>query len=286
MIVTRIVKSLAMAAAVLTAGVASASYPIYSTSFEAPTYTAGNSINGVDGWNVPGGTVTVTANGGGTNAQDGSQYVTLSAGSTLQRTISNTDNVNLIWVQGYFRGTGSSVTLASANYTDTNASAIVHFSQQNGIEMENGNGLGTAGTPVGSGVMLNPTTWYKITIQLNFTPDGNNHKTWKLWVNNVRVPSNGTQTFGFRNDSVTKLNGFQNLAQSQSLFDDFRVIKPILGDANGDALVDSADLIRLLSYVSGGVPDIIVKTDSDIDADGDVDAMDVDHLTMIIMGEM
>jgi hypothetical protein len=282
--VNRFAQFAAAAAITLSAGIAAADYPIYASSFESPTYTAGQSVNNVDGWLVDSQTndVTITA-AGATPAAEGSQYLTLSAGAGLSRSISGTDGLDLLWVEGYFRGTGSSVTLDQANYSITDASAIVHFSQANGIEMENGTGDGTKGAAVASGVAINANNWYKITIQLNFTPDDQDNKTWKIWVNDAGVPAGNPATLNFRNNAVTKLNGFKNLAQGESLFDGFRVVKPILGDANGDGIVDASDVIELIDYVTNGAPNIILQVNGDINGADGITLADVEALKMRLL---
>lgn len=274
---------------VASAGGAFAALPIYETSFESPTYTAGNSVNNVDGWTVstaPSNDVTVTS-GGAPGA--GSQYLVLSGGSDLSRTIANTDNKPLLWVEGYFRGEGSSFTLDQATYNMTDASAIVHFSSAQGIQMMDGVGDGNKGATVNAGVALGPnnaSTWFKVTIQLNFVPNQSQDKTWKIWVNDIGRPSGNQATLKFRNNTVTKLNGFRNLAEQQSSFDAFRVVEPQVGDANGDARVDSADLIALIDYLAnnGLAPNIILQTDADLNGDEALTSADRVLLEGILIG--
>lgn len=261
-----------MSAALTTA---QAGREIYSTSFEAAQgYNAG-SINGVDGWVVegPAGSVAEVVNNASI-AQQGSQYVALRNGAILDRSfaaVSDLDNQSSVWVEGYFRGAGSDVTLAQADYPAMDASAIVHFSQANGIELLNGARSATnPGTPVSAGVALNANQWYKISIRLNFAT-----QSWDVWVNNVQ---RNTTPLGFKSPNITRLRGFKNLAQNDSFFDRFRVVLPVAGDSNGDAKVDAADMIALIENLANGNSDVIALTNGDIDgtpglSQGDVTAL-------------
>ena len=67
----------AAAAITLSAGIAAADYPIYASSFESPTYTAGQSVNNVDGWLVDSQTndVTITAAGATPAAAHGKRNI-------------------------------------------------------------------------------------------------------------------------------------------------------------------------------------------------------------------
>lgn len=256
--------------------------PVAEFSFEASEgFTDGNSPNGVAGWVVEAESPTDPVLVSSTNPADGSQYIKLGEGAVFGYTFSTDQQsqiTDLVWVEGYFRGEGSSQTLAEAEQNYANASAIVHFSSTNGIELWNGDGA-NSGTVVDTDVELgagNADQWFKITLQLDFT-----NKEWGIWVNNT----DKGQALGFRENSITNLSGFQNLAENQSDFDGFRVIKPVIGDANGDEGVDSADVVRLIEFLTTPPEDdIIVFNNADLTQNGVIDNDDMVVLTGILTG--
>lgn len=264
---------------------------IVDTSFEAGEgYTADSSPDGVDNWSVSGDTVTVRT---GTDLPDGNQYLELGQGAILDYIMDSAQTAaagNLVWVEGYFRGQGSTATLSEAlgNYPTTEASAIVHFSDANGIEALDGDGSG-GGTVESLNVALgagNASNWYKVTLQIDFS-----QKNWNVWVDNDQKNST---PLGFRNASVVGLNGFKNLAEQSTSFDAFRVVRPTPGDANGDAKVDSADITELVNYVSGTDlnldGDIILFTNGNVNTVGNsagaIDQDDISSLAQRLAGYM
>lgn len=269
----------AVAAFVFSASVVTASQVIYSNSFEKAenaAYDPNASVVGVDYWTLSstaGSAVIATDNPA---AGKGTQFVRLSDQAVLNRSFpENGDgsigaNTGTVWVEGYFRGVGSNSTLAAADYGATDASAIVHFSAANGIELLNGDGAGS-GTAVRTTVTtLEETAWYKITIRLNFDT-----KKWDVWINDNQTAA--YKNLGFRNNTVTRLGGFKNLAQQRADFDGFRIVKPRVGDSNGDATNDAADIVATVQNLFATDP--IVQNNGDVDHDGDVDTADVDLLT-------
>ncbi|MEQ8820469.1 MAG: hypothetical protein RLY93_09500 [Sumerlaeia bacterium] len=253
---------------------------LYETSFEsaegftANTYdadTAGSSVAVGDSWSLLAGIAEVVASG--ETPDSSAQIVRLRDGAQLDRDLSGevATSDNEVFVEGYFRGAGSGVSLADASYpADQSASAIVHFSSADGIQLLDGNGAGS-GTPVNTSVALgtaNEDTWYKLTLFLDFTS-----QEWDAYVmeeGSATVTKLNTQApLGFR-DNVTSLNGFRNLAQTASEFDGFRVVKPILGDANGDSLKDGADVVRILEFALNDVTDPILSYNADYNGVGGV----------------
>lgn len=235
----------------------------YSTSFEAlEGFTAGQSINGVDGWAVisegdPDALISDAA------AQSGSQSVALEANSTIDKPLTST--ASAIWMEGYFRGEG---TTAEPSFPAAPlASAIVFFSQSNGIQCLNGDGTGGVvsweNTSVAS---LNPAEWYKITIRQDYTA-----KTWRCWINNSATPD---MDLGFR-DSIDSLNGFRNYADTASWLDTFRVIPAIGGDANADGIADVSDVITLVNDPDGAGLGVIGFNNADMDGNDTVDSTDL-----------
>lgn len=240
--------------AVVALGATASAQTLFRTSFEASdadgNYTTG-ALSGQPGtsvnWLTLSGTAEVT-NDSGIGAPAGSQFVLLDEGAQIDRDLSSLGvTQNIIWVEGWFRGTGSAVSLAEANYPTaeqgTQASAVIHFSAVNGVELLNG----TRGTPAEATVVptniseFNPNTWYRITLRLNFTT-----QSWDAYADGIKL---NEEPLGFR-DNVTALNGFRNLSEARSYFDGFRVVRPMDGDANGDNETDSADLIAMIEYVA------------------------------------
>lgn len=276
--VKKIAKSLLVIAGLAIAGSASA-LPLYSTSFEASEgYSVGTFPTDKAGWTATPGTENVLIQ---TGVAVGEQYVRLGAGSQLDYALSAQTKAqvgNVAWVEGYFRGAGSDVTLAQANYPSDQASAIVHFSNANGIEVLNGNRDGSAGTPVSTGVALgsaNAGSWFRVTLRLDFAA-----KSWDIYVNGTK---RNTAVLGFR-DNVSALNGFRNLAQGGADFDAFRIVKVTAGDANGDGKLDSADFIKLIEMIATPpAGDPIAQALGDTNGDGVINAGDVESLKIRLL---
>lgn len=246
-------RSAAIALAIVGFAAAAPAQVLYTTSFEANdkdgNYVAGEALNGQPGgsanWITLSGTAIVEASA---TAPAGANQVSLNDGAQIDRDLTALaiPNGRVVWVEGWFRGEGSAVTLANANYptseAGTQASAIIHFSRDNGIEMLNGDGAGGAGAIVPAGIPLgvvNSSNWYRVTLKLDFTA-----KQWDAYINGVKV---NASPLGFRDD-VSTLRGFRNLAEAQAYFDGFRVVLPMTGDANGDNETDSADLVSMIDY--------------------------------------
>ncbi|MCC5875980.1 MAG: hypothetical protein JJU11_07150 [Candidatus Sumerlaeia bacterium] len=279
---TKLIRSGMVAAIAFSVVGAHAAQELYFTDFEGPVYTPG-SINNVDGWTVEGsGTPIAEIVNDDEFAASGLQYVSLRNGAILDRSFTNIsvlDGLEQVWVEGYFRGTGSDVTLAEADYPAIDASAIVHFSSVNGIEFLDGaRNSSEAGTPVQSSfTQIDPNIWYKVSIRLDFGT-----ASWDVWVNNEKQ---NESPLGFKSGNIERLSGFKNLAQTESAFDRFRVVRPIPGDANGDSKVDAADLVALMEIIASGSDDVIVAANASFDGSGTPTEADLDILTGIILGQ-
>ncbi len=249
-------------------GVVFAQAPIpYETGFEAPDFTAGQSINGQDSWQVLSETdATITD----ALAQAGSQSVSLEAGSQIDKALTGTGH-NIVWMEGYFRGAGSSTEPEFPK--EPGASAIVFFSATDGIRCLNGNGSG-GGDWVDTGVTLVEAQWYKISIRQDYTT-----RKWNCYVDGALKASD----LGFR-DVVSELHGFRDFADTQSYLDTFRVIPVLKGDVNGDRKLDVADVVSLLNHPGGsGITDLILLDNADVDNSGTIDATDVTALINILL---
>jgi len=236
----------------------------YQTEFEASEgFVAGNSLNGVDGWIVEG---EADAKITDTVAQNGSQSVMLEANSQIDKALTATTEQKVIWMEGYFRGAG---TTADADFPgEPEASAIVFFSATKGIQCLNGDGSGS-GSWVDSGISIDDTQWYKISIRQDYTSH-----IWRCYVNETAAPD---QDLGFRNN-IDTLKGFKNFADTVSYLDTFRVIPATKGDANGDQMVDAADVVTLVNDINGAAMGLIEKDNADVDNDGKVDQADLTAL--------
>ena len=59
-----------------------------------------------------------------------------------------------------------------------------------------------------------------------------------------------------------------------------------LGDANGDGIVNAADIVEVVNYIKGTPSAVFIKTLADMDGNGEVDATDLRLIINIIMGEI
>ncbi|MDX2177451.1 MAG: hypothetical protein SF028_13380 [Candidatus Sumerlaeia bacterium] len=248
----------ALAAATLMASALPAQI-LFQTGFEAidrdGRYTTGN-LNGQPTQN-PDGTTNVSGPFWTTQAGDAvveadgpTRVVRMSNGARVDRSLANLSVPagRKVFVEGFFRGAGSGVTLANANYPTVSGggaatSAIIHFSSANGMEALDGDGSG-AGTVTSLSQPLgtpNQDTYFRITLELDYTA-----QTYNVYVDGVKKNSSA---LGFR-DNVTSLSGTQWLAETELRADRFRVALPLTGDANGDNQADSGDIVAAMNYMS------------------------------------
>ena len=247
----------------------------YKTSFEASEgFVAGNSINGQAGWEVDpsGGDAKITD----TMAQSGSQSVALEANSQIDKPLAAAAGDTAVWMEGYFRGAGTTAEPSFPGSDVLPASAIVFFSATNGIQCFDGDGAGLGSWVNTTVTSLDEDSWYKITIRQDYTA-----KTWKCYINSAQSPD---QELGFRDNEVTTLNGFRNFADTVSYLDNFRVIPAKKGDTNGDGKVDASDVITLINDPDGSGFDIIQGDNADVDSNGSVEAADLSALIDILLG--
>jgi len=244
----------------------------YSTGFDTtdtPAFAAG-SLAGQNGWTVPSGTATVQ----NTTIQGGDQAVMLDAESEVKKDFAAA-GIGKVWIDAYFRGAGST---AEPTYpTDPHPSAIVHFSQTNGIQCYNGNGTG-GGAMENTGDTIDPAQWYRISIFQNYST-----KKWDCYVN---ATSKKTQ-MGFVWNDVTQFNGFINFSGEVSYLDTFRVVSGIIGDANGDGKIDIADVVKIVNHINGTlITDFILLKNADTNTDTSVNAADLQAVVNIIKGQI
>ncbi len=229
----------------------------YSTGFDttdSPAFAAGN-LNGQNGWTVTSGSANVQA----TTFQGGDQAVMLDADSEVRKSFSSTSGISKVWVDAYFRGSGST---ATPNYpSDPKASAIVHFSKTNGIQCFNGDGAGNYAA-VNTGVSLVETNWYRVSIKQDYAAH-----TWNCYIDGVKK---NTNALGFLWNDVSSFNGFINFSGEPSYLDTFRVLSAGAGDANGDGKIDIADVVKCVNLMSDAGADFLLKLNVDTNEDGTI----------------
>jgi len=269
--------TVAGACATMIAAAGAVALPVYQSGFESNEgFAAGAFPTNLPNWTVENPPVNVVS---GSGAQASSQFVQLGSGAILDFSLTAQETSRAgktVWVEGYFRGAGSSVTLANANYPVTEASAIVHFGQTNGIEVWDGTKAAGA-EPTSLGISLVSNNWYKVTLQLDFDA-----KSWEIWVNNTK---RNTAPLGFRDSTVNGLNGFKNLAQGGADFDGFRIVRRFLGDSNGDGALDAADLVRIIEYIANApTADPIAMGNSNlVGSTSTIDAADLSALKALLL---
>jgi hypothetical protein len=202
----------------------------------------------------------------------GGQAVEIQADSTISRDLDGTGE-SVVWAEGYYRGAGISGTPELPS--SPASSAIIFFSTDNGIQCYDGDGSG-GGSFTNTGVTLSATSWYKITVKLDF-----GSQTWDCWINDV---SKATE-LGFR-DNVTKFNGFMNFSKVASFLDDFQVVAPLTGDASLDGEVDIVDVIMLVNHLNStpSQTNPLILSNMDVTDDGSVTEDDLTAMVEHILG--
>lgn len=257
-----------VAALSVLAAAAGASPVLLSQDFD--TFSLGN-LNGQQGW-----TSTPVAGAQVVNdaaAQSGARSVSLAANTIIDRSITEANGQAVVWTQSYFRGSG---TTSAPNYPADPASAIVHLSATNGIQVLNGNGSG-GGAFENTGVALNnPSQWHQILIRQDYT-----NKTWDCWVNGALE----AQDLGFRDNSVDHLGGFRQYAGVACSMDTFLIRRSAVGgDVNFDGVTDAADVVTTANAVSAPPSDPFLLGDVDFDGNGVVENADVQATADVILG--
>jgi hypothetical protein len=241
------IKFLAVLAAFALFSSADARIEEYATSFEpSDGYAASQASiadNTSDSWSVVTGSAKPVDSTTTTPFGSGTLSVELSADTVINRNISVTDK-RFVWVQGYFKGAGSSATPDFSSLGD--ASAIVFFGD---TEIQAWDG--SLGTPafVGTGQTLSETEWTLILLGLDFE-----NKTYDVYITREGQATPVTPTsggLGFFTNTLEGLSGFQALASQTSYFDEFGVFSWLPYDANGDAQVDVADVVTMVNAKNG-----------------------------------
>lgn len=246
----------ALALAALTVGAANAA-TIYQTGFEAPTYTAGVTLDGQDGWTAtPAASVTVRANG---TAQFGTQHVEQGPGSVAERAISSSSDY--ILMRAYHRGAGAPTAETPADP----AAAVVAFVATGAGTYKVQAFSGGSGFADISPATLPTASWTEITLALDY-----NRQTYRVGVKSGDTRS-GSTDLAFFDSSVTSLAGFRSSSEVGADIDSF-VVTESDGDFDNDGFADSVD-----TGVAGGdpfTPNARPTAFADVDGDGAVTMLD------------
>ncbi len=279
-------KNLLLSALILSAAaLAPASEVVFSTSFEAADdagYTNGASVSGVQGFNVATGTVQVT----NSVANTGSQSVELAQDSVLDRPFSNQVGSpafadRIVWVSGYFRGTGSS-TAPQIDQIGA-ASAVVYFSDTSIQVLD-----GSTDTFVTTGASLSGSAFTGILLKLDFDAGAKNFDAYIDGSADGFTVGERTNTgVEFFDTTLNGLSGFQQLASEPGFLDDFEVRSWVPFDANNDADVDVADLVTVVNEINASgtvLTNPLAFTNADAgDLNGTIDGSDVTAITNALL---
>ena len=109
----------------------------------------------------------------------------------------------------------------------------------------------------------------------SIVPDAHKQAFTLFGSNNItlHVPAGSIEDY----KAVSPWNTFQEIVALDMI--------DLNGDANGDGLVNVADIVTIMNYIMGITPDIFNFDNADTNNDGLIDAADVVKITNIIMGE-
>ncbi len=221
----RIAKQLWILVVVMTVAAAGAVPTVpYVTGFE-PDETPGFSLGDLNGqgdgaWTVSEGSAVVQD---GTVSR-GAQAVEAAEGTVIDVALDGTADV--IWVDTFLKTTGS---LDAPTIPSEPRSSVLFFSSEDGILAldGDGSGSGTYTTVVGAF----PTgEFIRVSIRQDYTT-----KTYDVWLNGIQFATG----LGFKDNSISKLNGAQRRSATTSYLDDFSVTEVgIDADSDEDGLID------------------------------------------------
>ncbi|MBN1478249.1 hypothetical protein JXA47_15950 [Candidatus Sumerlaeota bacterium] len=236
--------------------------------FDGAEYSLG-SLDGQNGWTVLQGTATIVDDGA---AHSGARSVSLAQNTVVDRSISAPGQA-IVWTRTHFRGAGTDV---APNYPSGEAaSAIVHFSSTDGIQLADGDGAGGYSAWVNTGVSIDDDgTWYEILIRQDYT-----NQLWDCYIDGTLEG----QDLGFRDNSVTQLNGFRQYAGVASSMDTFLTRYRSPGDLDGDGDSDASDVVLNVNAENSPPTDPIAFSDADFDDDGVIEPEDVTATVNLIL---
>lgn len=160
----------------------------FRTEFESPTYNLGGLPQ--DAWTGAG----QIQDDDPSVVEGGEQSLEILESSIVSRSFVGPTS-GKVYVDGYYQG--PTVTIAPDPTTLGAGSSLVLFHATDGIQALNGNGTG-GGAWVSTGVQVSGNGLQRITICQDYTA-----KNWTLYIDGQLIPG----TFGFKNNSITRLNG-------------------------------------------------------------------------------
>ncbi len=125
--------------------------------------------------------------------------------------------------------------------------------------------------PANSGTVTGAGT-YEIGTTCTLTATANDGYTFINWTENGIVVST-TPTFSF------------TVTEDASYVANFEAEVGLPGDANGDDTVNALDIVIIVNYIFGALPEEFVFDDADINGDGVVNALDIVAIINLIFSK-
>jgi hypothetical protein len=214
--------------------VSSAAYAQYATDFEAPTFTAGATINGQDSWTtgpaINGRVLTGTQIAGelttlgmspGVTVHSGSQALLVSGTGASGATIrvipglgSETEVLLNVWVRPLTAATNptGNLFLTMENSAGTRAAAF-RFGPAQSIDY----GL-VSSAWVPTGKRWDPNVWYRMTLRANYA-----NKTYDFAIDGIQVNTSPIPFYAATSDSFAQVRIFRGTSQAGVIVDDLSV---------------------------------------------------------------
>ncbi len=184
----------------------------YSTSFEAPVFTAGP-VDGQDGWTGDGNIQNATP-----QIHSGSQSLMVTSNKRVSRYFTDVP-AGPLFIDGYFHEAAVDTVPDATSLGDGTSFVLFHKTQ--GIMAFDGDGDG-GGTWIATGIQVSTGTLQRVTIAQDY-----DQKEWKLYINEQPVSYQGQTPypFGFRNDTIVSFCGvdIDSAAAGEGYLDDFSV---------------------------------------------------------------
>ncbi|MBQ5507341.1 MAG: dockerin type I repeat-containing protein, partial [Prevotella sp.] len=89
------------------------------------------------------------------------------------------------------------------------------------------------------------------------------------------------------NTSATCFRCYKGTQKYPALYKEIVTDSPerLMGDVNGDGLVNIADVVALVSHILGNTPDVFYEDVADLNEDGNINISDAVNLVGIILSE-
>lgn len=204
------------------------------------------SVHGHEGWSVSKGEVSVVAG----PAPSGLKSLRSAENSEVALSVEGDGSV--FWVNLWVMTQGSPFVPAIPRLPKK--SAVLVFDSMDGIQALDGDGAG-GGMIVSSGIALDGSRWYRITLKLDFDV-----KKWDLYVDGARRLTN----LGFHSNDAPPLSGFMRTNYTQSHLDALSIADVGLTDDTDQDRLTDLDEMRVY-----GTDPLSADTDGDGMRDGD-----------------